>query len=57
MPETVYADYVKAKISLLLERHWYPSNLDRGYIERCWIDGMDPDKVINELMNVIKEQS
>lgn len=51
MPERVYAEYVKAKVSLLLEQHWYPSNLAAGYIERCWVDGKDPDEVARELFD------
>lgn len=57
IPEQVYANYIKGKVSLLLERHWYPSSLDQGYIERCWIDGKDPDKIAQEFVDSSKEKS
>ena len=56
MPETVYVNYVKAKVALLLGQHWYLSDLDVGYVERCWIDGKDPDAIAEELFNKVKEK-
>jgi len=56
VPLPVYADYVKAKVSLLLERHWHPSNLDQGYIEHCWQDGRNPDGLAEELADDVKKE-
>ena len=56
VPESVYLNYIKAKVSLLVERHWYPSSLDTGYIERCWTDGKDPDELAMEFFKGIKER-
>jgi hypothetical protein len=48
--EHIYYECVKAVTSYILQRHWYPNNNERGYIERSWREGRAPDELVIEFV-------
>ena len=48
--EDIYCEVVKAVTSYLLRRWWHPNNLERGYIERSWLEGRKPDELVQEFV-------
>ncbi len=48
--DELYSECVKATVSYILQRPWYPTNEEAGYIQRCRKEGRIPSDLIVELV-------